>query len=44
MMPNMHKMDFLVLTLELLGIPAQNQDGVLSDINTQSRVSILVPR
>lgn len=44
MIPNMLKMAFLVHTAELLGIPANNQDGVLSDINTQSRASVLVPR
>lgn len=44
MIPNMLKMAYLVLGLDLSRISAHNQDGVLSDINTQSRASILVPR
>lgn len=44
MMPSMLKIAFLVHTVELLGIQAHNQNGVLSDINIQSRGSILVPR
>jgi len=44
MMPSMLKMAFLVHTVELWGIQAHNQNGVLSAINIQSRGSILVPR
>ena len=44
MMPNILNMAYLVLSLGLSGIPAHNQDGVLSDINAPSRASILVPR
>lgn len=44
MMPSMLKMAFLVHTVELLGVQAHNQNGVFSDVDIQSRVSILVPK
>ena len=43
-MPNMSTVAVLVLTLEPLAIGAQNQDGVLSNINTQRRESVFAPR
>ena len=42
-MPNMLTVALLVQTLEPLTIPAQNQDGALSNINTQRLASILTP-